>query len=115
MAAVKAIYQVLECINDIMDKIVHQTSQQHTRSKVHHPHTNSINGDIDGEISGSVGLNEIEETKSETNSHKGVEKTAVPKSGGMHHRRTSSIPRQLKPSNRVQAVKIDLNMPPALA
>ncbi len=27
MAAVKAIYQVLECINDILDKILHQTSQ----------------------------------------------------------------------------------------
>jgi hypothetical protein len=64
------------------------------------PHTSSINGDIDVEISGSIGLNEIEETKSETNSHKGDKNNAT-KSGGMHHRRTSSIPRQLKPSNRV--------------
>jgi hypothetical protein len=92
MAAVKSIYQVLECINDIFDKIVHHTSQQHTRSKVLNPHTSSVNGDFEGEISGSVGLNEIEETKSETNSLKADKPTAT-KSGGVHHRRTSSIPR----------------------
>jgi hypothetical protein len=93
MAAVKSIYQVLECINDIFDKIIHHTSQQHTRSKVLNPHTSSINGDFDGEISGSVGLNEIEETKSETNSLKAEKPTAHSKTGGVHHRRTSSIPR----------------------
>jgi hypothetical protein len=87
---------MLECLNDIFEKILHNSSQQHTKSKVLASNNMSNGVDFDAEISGSIGLNEIEETKSETNSANNKDKTAR-KTGGAHHRRTSSIPRQLKP------------------
>ena len=91
-SAVKSIYQVLECINDILEKILYNSSQQHTKSKALNSHNFSNGGDFEAEVSGSIGLNEIEETKSETNSANNKDKPA-PKSSGKHHRRTSSIPR----------------------